>query len=152
MIKRFYILLLAIVASVGMSYADLTPRSGDSWDNTTKTLTVNSNPGDFAYDSNSEIQHLVFSDAVTSIGEYAFGDCPNLLTITIPSSVTTIGEDAFLGCTLTSITNYATTPQSINNGMFQNMSVDPKNCKLYVPSGSVSAYKNALGWWYRLLC
>ena len=121
--------------------------AGDAWDEDTKTLTVNSDPGDNAYASNSEIQHLVFSDAVTSIGEYAFGDCPNLLTITIPSSVTTIGEDAFLGCTLTSITNYRSTPQSINNGMFQNMSVDPKNCKLYVPSGSVSAYKNAQGWW-----
>ena len=144
--KKLFTFLFALMASVGMSYA-LTPLSGDDWDSSTGTLTVNSNPSDFAYEMNSEIQHLVFSDVVTSIGEYAFGDCPNLLTITIPSSVTTIGNDAFLGCTLTSITNYRTTPQSINNGMFQNMSVDSKNCKLYVPSESVSAYKNAQGWW-----
>ena len=143
--RKFFTFLFAALLSVSM-WA-LTPLSGDVWDESTGTLTVNSNPGDNAYDSNSEIQHLVFSDAVTSIGEYAFGDCPNLLTITIPSSVTTIGDDAFLGCTLTSITNYRSTPQSINNGMFQNMTVDSKNCKLYVPSGSVSAYKNATGWW-----
>ena len=142
--KKIFTFLLALAASVGMSYA-LTPLAGDDWDSSTGTLTVNSN--DNAYDGNSEIQHLVFSGAVTSIGEYAFGDCPNLRTITIPSSVTTIGDDAFLGCTLTSVTNYATTPQTINNGMFQNMTVPPSYCILYVPSGSKSAYKNKQGWW-----
>ena len=58
MIKRFFILLLAIVASVGMSYA-LNPRSGDTWDDNTKTLTVNSNPQDDRYNDQSEIKRLV---------------------------------------------------------------------------------------------
>ena len=143
--RKFFTFLCASLMSVSM-WA-LTPLADDVWDESTKTLTVNSNPDDWSlYMYNSEIQHLVFSDAVTSIGGFAFFGCANVSTITIPSSVATIGNNAFYGCTLTSVTNYATTPQSINNDMFQYMP-NPYSCILYVPSGSVSAYENAQGWW-----
>jgi len=36
--------------------------------------------------------------SVTSIGEYAFGDCEGLKSIAIPDSVINIGDDAFGGC------------------------------------------------------
>ena len=48
---------------------------------------------------------LVFDDAVTTIGEWAFEDCESLTSVTIPNSVTTIGDYAFYGCSsLTSVT------------------------------------------------
>jgi hypothetical protein len=44
-------------------------------------------------------------NSVTTIGDWAFGDCASLTSITIPNSVTTIGDDAFRFCrSLTSIT------------------------------------------------
>lgn len=42
---------------------------------------------------------------LTSIGGFAFEECPNLTSFTIPNGVTTIGESAFMGCpSLASVT------------------------------------------------
>ena len=49
----------------------------------------------FAY---SDISSAIISDSVTSIGEYAFGECSNLTSIVIPKSVTSINTSAFLYC------------------------------------------------------
>ena len=37
-------------------------------------------------------------DRVTSIGEYAFGNCDHITSVVIPNSVTSIGSKAFYGC------------------------------------------------------
>ena len=43
-------------------------------------------------------------EVVTSIGEYAFYNCPSLTSVVIPDSVTSIGRDAFYNCSgLTSV-------------------------------------------------
>ena len=50
-------------------------------------------------------QNTIIPNSVTSIGEWAFGECSFLTSITIPNSVTSVGERAFQGCSsLTSIT------------------------------------------------
>ncbi len=51
----------------------------------------------------SETKYTI-PDGVTSIGDYAFGDCTSLASITIPDSVTDIGDGAFCDCrSMTSI-------------------------------------------------
>ena len=95
LLLTFALLLTAVTGA----WADVTPRDGDVWDEATKTLTVNSNPGEYSYSGNGEIQQLVIASGVTSIGDFAFNDCQNLTSVSIPASVTYIGYDAFYGCT-----------------------------------------------------
>lgn len=68
--------------------------------------------------------------------------CQNTI---IPNSVTSIGESAFAECSgLTSVTNYATTPQTIESDVFEG--VDQSSCTLYVPEGSINLYQAAEVW------
>ncbi len=57
------------------------------------------------YDKRESIKSIVLTDAVTSIGYWAFRGCTSLTSVTLPNSVTSIGEYAFSGCAgLTSVT------------------------------------------------
>lgn len=81
-------------------------------------------------------------DSVTTIGGSAFYNCSGLASVTIGSGVTSIGNFGFYGCTsLTRITINAVTPPTLAFQTFYNTN----NCPIYVPSGSVSAYKSAWG-------
>ncbi len=139
-------------------------RDGDTWDESTKTLTVNSNTSDNAYASKHDIKHLIVSDAVTElgwgtfffdslmttvelgnnleiIGISAFNECRSLSTITVPASVTNIKVRAFQDCrSLTTFICEAVTPPTIGNAIFQN---DNNLTAIYVPAASVDAYKSA---------
>lgn len=85
-----------------------------SYNETTKTLTI-SGTGDMSdYDESvvnggyvapwrrqintQNIQNVVISDGVTSIGDFAFYLCDKINNITISDSVTSIGDNAFLWC------------------------------------------------------
>ena len=71
--------------------------------------------------------------------------CTGLTSITVPSSATSIGDYAFSYCGgLTTITNYATTPQTINSNVFTK--VDLSACTLYVLNESIALYKDADVW------
>ena len=85
---------------------------------------------------------------VKRIPDDAFYGCKGLTSITIPESVATIGEDAFFGCSnLQSVTAYNPTPVNIVYDWISVFDgVDYETCKLYVPAGSVDAYKAADGW------
>ena len=85
---------------------------------------------------------ITIPSSVTSIGDGAFQGCGALTSITIPSSVTSIGE-SFYNCTgLTSITVNAVTPPQLDYRAFR----ESNNCPIYVPAGSVNAYKTTVGW------
>ena len=72
-----------------------------------------------------------------------FTNCPDLASVIIPGSVNSIGNYAFFSCSsLNSITCRAITPPSGGWYIFENTN----NCPIYVPAGSVAAYKAAEYW------
>lgn len=110
-----------------------------------------------AYSIPESISHNGVSYSVTSIGDGAFMGNTNLTDITIPSSITSIGSSAFSGCSnLKTITVNIekpislTTEAGVRGGTRSTSSVfegvDLTTCILFVPEGSVDAYKAAPVW------
>ena len=123
--------------------------------------------GDYAFNNCYGLASVVISDSVTSIGSSAFNYCYGLASVVIPDSVTSIGILAFNYCyglasvvisdSVTSIEGFAftycygvkeyhilaTTPHSIQSNTFRNI---PSDCIIYVPAGTVDAYKTATNW------
>ena len=99
--------------------------------------------GEQAFGNCESLTSIDIPSSVTTIDRYAFLRCSGFTNIDIPSSVTTIGESAFEYCeSLISITVNRTTPPTLGSYAFK----DTNNCLIYVPSGSVNAYKSASGW------
>lgn len=90
----------------------------DFWDEETKTLTVNSNPGLEAYWGQTKIEHLVISDEVTNIGDSAFYDCSNITSVTFGSKVANIGRYAFFNGTGLSSIELPNSVATIQTGSF----------------------------------
>jgi hypothetical protein len=113
------------------------PQLGDTWDAATGTLTVNSNPGKDAYYGRTEIVSVVFSDAVTSIGDRAFYNCP-VSVVDLPASVVSIGNEAFAGedSGLEKVTIYATDCTFGEHPFIQSILTN-----VYVPAASLDAYE-----------
>ena len=118
-----------------------------------------------AFSDCSGLTSIVIPNSVTSIGAYAFSGCSGLTSFTIPSSVMRIEERTFFGCSsitsiiipesvtsigemqfkggaLSSITNYATTPQEIEGHTFN----DYDNVILHVLPGCKAVYEAADYW------
>ena len=112
-------MLLSLTAGLDFSaYADTltTGECGEnvtySFDSDTGTLTISGTGDMYDYSStngsvffdNQNIKVVIIKKGVTSICEFAFGDCTSLTSVTIPDSVTSIGDYAFYDCTsLTSV-------------------------------------------------
>lgn len=105
---------------------------------------------DFTFWCCSKLENVTIGNSVTSIGESAFTNC-NLTSVTIPENVTWIGYHAFDDCkNLKSVYCKPTTPPDVYGWMFDysvsSHEAAPIGCDIFVPSGSVSAYKAKDGW------
>lgn len=97
---------------------------------------------------------------ITAIPDEAFYKCQNFKSIVIPEGVTTIGSSPFYDTNLTSLTLPSTLTSIVSLGNMKGMksvtcnavtppTLDnyyPYNCMLYVPFGSVGAYRQYENW------
>lgn len=78
---------------------------------------------------------------LTSIGDNAFGGCTGLTELTLPQSISQIGWSALSGSGVKNLTVEATTPPTL-----ENYALDCPLEAIFVPKGSVTAYRTAEGW------
>ncbi|MBP5709685.1 MAG: leucine-rich repeat protein, partial [Bacteroidales bacterium] len=88
------------------------------------------------------IASVTIPSSVTSIGSSAFSSSLSLASVTVPSSVTSIATKAFQNCYgLGSIHFKGSTPPTVDaSDAFTNL---PTDCKIYVPTGYLTAYTTA---------
>jgi len=100
---------------------------------------------------------LTIGNNVTSIDEWAFTHCLKLTELTLPGSLKQIGALAFFNLSdLKSVTCLAETPPAMgtqfvkdtrqNYGVFFAIDNEGSDIPLYVPAGSVEAYRQAEQW------
>jgi hypothetical protein len=101
--------------------------------------------GDNTFSGCYSLESIIIPDGVEDIGVTAFFYCYRLTSITIPDSVTALGGGAFSACYSMSEYHFKrTTPPLLGNAnVFNGI---PSDCIIYVPKGSLSAYKTATNW------
>lgn len=101
--------------------------------------------GDSAFSACTDLIIEDIPESLTRIGRYAFAWCKFINTTTyIPSGVISIGEGAFYGCTIFSVTFMSITPPTISGSIDLFCECDYLS-SIYVPSGSLNAYKTSNG-------
>ena len=96
----------------------------------------------------SKLTSLVFPDSVTEIGARAVENCNEMTRVEFGAGLQVLNSSAIEGARiLRKVVVKATVPPTITSpyifgtyGMFGNVD------SVYVPAGSVNAYKSALGW------
>ena len=97
-----------------------------------------------------ELTEINVPNDISAIKNYAFNGCTSITKVTMHNRVTSVGASTFSECfnlkevyckSNTPPTCYTTTFSYYKNGGFY-----PLGCKIYVPTGSVEAYKVADGW------
>jgi hypothetical protein len=98
--------------------------------------------GTGAFNACQKLTSIVIPNNVTSLPGQAFGYCIKLNSVTLGSKVATIGTEAFSGCdAIRSVTCLYPEPQS-GARAFGGVG----NITLYVPAGSVEAYRGDTYW------
>ncbi len=103
-------------------------------------------PSAFSY---CNLGHINIPDNVTRIGHHAFQDCNHLVSLRLGTGVTDISYWAFKSAPLKEIYAFSETPPTVHytNSYTNSFDADIFNqCTLYVPAGSLQAYKNAEVW------
>lgn len=103
------------------------------------------NIGDSAFHKCRSLASITIGSGVGGIGQYAFRYCTGLTSITIPDSINVIGNYAFQDCSsLISIYCKSVTPPTLSG--YYVFEYNANGRKIYVPTGSVDAYKKATYW------
>lgn len=104
--------------------------------------------GQYAFNGMFELTSVELPDGLIAIGDRAFTGAKKITSLSIPSSVNSMGDQAFIDCfLLESITVSAVVPPVCTNPFYNTSGgVIPNLFSIYVPSGSVDAYKSATGW------
>ena len=93
----------------------------------------------------SSLTTINIPNSITLIDDCAFRDCTSLTSITIPNSVKAIGQSVFSGCSnLKTIHCKSTQPIASIKVICDSNTYE--NVTLYVPKGSLNAYKNNNVW------
>ena len=102
--------------------------------------------GHMAFYEHSNIASVTIPNSVTVIEGAAFASCTGLTSIIIPQNVTEIKTKAFVNCSgLISFTIFTPVPPRYAMDAF--FTSDPITyCTLFVPQGSIEAYRGDQGW------
>ena len=100
--------------------------------------------GDNSFYGCSALASLELAEGVKELGSLAFRNCSALTQVTLPASLTKVGVDVFGGHGASIVfISLATTPPSHSGGSPLG---EVDGVTLYVPQGSLEAYKSAFGW------
>ena len=101
--------------------------------------------GDNAFQNCYSISDVTIPNGVDAIGRYMFANCYSLSSITIPSSVTSIEYEAFSNCY--GVKEFHFKSESPPVLQYPDvLSGIPSDCIIYVPVGSLNAYKSGANW------
>ena len=113
----------------------------------------NSNKNNSRFIGFTSLTSVNIPKGVVKLEEGAFANCISLTSVTIPSSTQIIEDYVFVQCpSLKTIYNFATTPQTITESVFEiepnrpQLALDKSKCILYVPEGCTDKYQAAAVW------
>ena len=89
------------------------------------------------------IEDINIPNSLNHIEAYTFEDCTSLKTVNIPKSVKVIGEKSFYNSGISTVCLCEENPLNIS---VASNSFNGTDFKLYVPIGSMSAYRNVSPW------
>ena len=126
--KQLYLLLVTLLVSLS-AYAEKSGTCGDNlqWKLTDEGVLTITGTGKMQnwhwskpspWDAGKSVKQIIIGDGVTTIGDYAFWDCPSLTSVTIPNSVTTIGKEAFYKCSSLKSVTIPNSVRTIEEGAF----------------------------------
>ncbi len=103
-----------------------------------------------AFQNCNALSSIELPSHLNTIEAEAFRNCSGLTSITIPESVSSIEKEAFIGCTnLTEVTCLRKSPAILGDKAFD-ISSDNSEVNLaleiYVPGGTLNAYKTSASW------
>lgn len=112
--------------------------------------------GHWAFRNCYVLENLTFGQELTTIGNYCFDKNLKMTRVVLPASTTLIGGYAFEGNPqITEVYSYCANPPEIKKGYLDGEEIytifddtDYSGRTLYVPVGSMNAYKSQLGWNY----